>query len=293
LAGGEGTRLAPLTWALYADRRPKQFAALRGTRSMLQATIDRLLPLVPERRIVVVVTEPCAELALTTVVQPRNRGTSVGLLLPLAHVRLRDPCASVIVTPSDHSVAVPDKLREALEHGIAELDLAPIQIVGVRAESAEPSYGWIVAGSPLGPHVSAAAEFTEKPSPEEAQQLFARGALWNTFVLVADAPTLWNAAARVLPIHAAEIRAAVNAEADEEALERLYAGLTSSDFSRDVLETQPGIAVLPVDGAGWSDWGTPERVFASLSEQERRELVSRTRPADSQLTEPEPAQRLG
>ena len=255
---------------------------------MLQATIDRLLPLVPEPRIVVVVTEPCAELAreqlaewprLTIVVQPQNRGTSVGLLLPLAHVRLRDPCASVIVTPADHSVRAPDKLREGIERGIAALDLAPIQIVGVQAEAAEPSYGWIVPGSPIGPHVWAAAEFTEKPSPEQAAQLFARRALWNTFVLIADAPMLWNAAARVLPTHAAEIEAAVNAGADGEELERLYARLESSDFSRDVLETQPGIAVLPVDGAGWSDLGTPERVFASLSEQERRELASRMKSA--------------
>ncbi len=50
LAGGEGTRL----WPLSRSRRPKQLLRLSGERSLIQQTVDRLLPLVPAERILIV-----------------------------------------------------------------------------------------------------------------------------------------------------------------------------------------------------------------------------------------------
>jgi hypothetical protein len=48
------------------------------------------------------------------------------------------------------------------------------------------------------------------------------------------------------------------------ALERLYCGLPSVDFSRQVLAARPDrLAVLPVRGVHWSDLGDPERVLAA------------------------------
>jgi len=42
LAGGEGTRM----WPLSRSRRPKQLLQLNGPRSLIQQTVDRVLPLV-------------------------------------------------------------------------------------------------------------------------------------------------------------------------------------------------------------------------------------------------------
>jgi hypothetical protein len=48
------------------------------------------------------------------------------------------------------------------------------------------------------------------------------------------------------------------------ALERLYCGLPSVDFSRQVLTARPDrLAVLPVRGVHWNDLGDPERVLAT------------------------------
>jgi len=55
LAAGDGKRLAPLTRALYGRELPKQFAVLHRGRSLLQTTMDRVAPLVPPERTVVVV----------------------------------------------------------------------------------------------------------------------------------------------------------------------------------------------------------------------------------------------
>jgi len=47
LAGGSGTRL----WPRSRKETPKQLLNLVGERSMLQQTVDRVLPLVPPERI--------------------------------------------------------------------------------------------------------------------------------------------------------------------------------------------------------------------------------------------------
>ena len=54
LAGGEGVRLRPLTRELYGEPRPKQYAALTGSASLLRQTLDRVGRLVPRERTVIV-----------------------------------------------------------------------------------------------------------------------------------------------------------------------------------------------------------------------------------------------
>ena len=51
----------------------------------------------------------------------------------------------------------------------------------------------------------------------------------------------------------------------EPALREIYAQLPAVNFSSRVLAAYPaGLAVLPVTGVEWSDWGTPSRVLATL-----------------------------
>ncbi|RMF30169.1 MAG: mannose-1-phosphate guanylyltransferase, partial [Chloroflexi bacterium] len=53
MAGGTGTRL----WPLSRKRRPKQALRLIGDRTMFQHAVDRLAPLFPPERILVVTGE--------------------------------------------------------------------------------------------------------------------------------------------------------------------------------------------------------------------------------------------
>src|SRR5688572_19623900 len=57
LAGGSGTRF----WPVSRRDRPKQLLALDGERTLLQATVDRLAPLVPAERVWVCTGERLAE----------------------------------------------------------------------------------------------------------------------------------------------------------------------------------------------------------------------------------------
>jgi mannose-1-phosphate guanylyltransferase len=273
LAGGEGTRLAPLTRRLYGDPLPKQFATLVGDRSLLQETIARFSPLVPPARMVVVVPEgydPLARRQLASwpgvhvVPQPANRGTGPGVLLPLALVLASDPDARTLVVPSDHYVPRPAPFLDVVAKTAAVADERPLALIGVAAESPETEYGWIRPGCHLSEPLRAVEGFVEKPSPEVAERLHREGALWNTFLMVARGRALWDAAAARMPAHATAIRQALGASAERGALARAYATLRPANFSQEVLETTPGLAVAPVEGSGWADWGSPRRVFASL-----------------------------
>src|SRR5690242_8684572 len=91
LAGGEGLRLRALTRYLYGDERPKQYAVLTGSKSLLRQTLERVTRLVPPSRIVVVAQASHdryldAELAsfpsVHVLAQPSNRGTAAGVLMP-------------------------------------------------------------------------------------------------------------------------------------------------------------------------------------------------------------------
>ena len=214
LAAGEGKRLAPLTRALYGWELPKQFAVLHGGRSLLQTTMDRVAPLVPPERTVVVVGlahEGLARLQLAEhrgveiVGQPRNLDTGPGILLPLTHVLARDPGASVVVLPSDHYVADARPLLRAVRTAVTFSGRAGdlLTLFGVVPDRAETEYGWIVPGRRVdggtGDGLRGVRRFVEKPLRHEAQRLLASGGLWNTFISTGLAANYWALAKRHLP----------------------------------------------------------------------------------------------
>jgi hypothetical protein len=54
--------------------------------------------------------------------------------------------------------------------------------------------------------------------------------------------------------------------------------MTPANFSRAILSHARSLVVAPVAGTGWSDWGSPQRVFASLAGRPGHEkLVQRIR----------------
>lgn len=279
LAGGDGNRLASLTRALYGLDLPKQFAVLAGERSLLQTTIERAMLLTSLDHISVVVTvhhETMARAQLAPypgvelVVQPRNLDTAPGMLLPLARILARHATARVVFLPSDHYLADPAPLARALataaEHPLSNR----LALVGVTPTGPEVEYGWIVRGDRIGrTHGFTVDRFQEKPPHAIASELWRAGGLWNTFIQAAAADTFWDLARQYLPGHATLLEryaATVDGPDEHRALVSAYEQMTPASFSRDVLaHATHTLAVLPVDGTGWSDWGSPQRVFASLA----------------------------
>ncbi len=62
------------------------------------------------------------------------------------------------------------------------------------------------------------------------------------------------------------IRRRLGSAAEADAARAVYAGLSETNFSHHVLAVSAGrLAVLPVIGVRWSDWGEPDRVLGTLA----------------------------
>ncbi|MEX2205624.1 MAG: sugar phosphate nucleotidyltransferase [Myxococcota bacterium] len=292
LAGGEGSRLRHLTTTPAGVSVPKQFCSLSGGPSLLRQTIERAAALVPRDRIVVVVSE--AHRAFwrdelddlprkNVIVQPEGRGTGPGILLPALRIRRDDPEARVLVLPSDHHVEDEATLRESLRAALRGLRADPARIVllGITPDAADSQYGWIVPGAGQPGDTRGIECFVEKPPEERASQLFARGALWSSFIFACRVSSLLEAFEFSQPhllraLEDASRRSAVR----DAALATAYATLEPTDFSRAVLERVPQrLGVIAVPPCGWSDLGTPDRISHVLSARGNQRGARPTFPA--------------
>tara|TARA_R110002072_G_scaffold302750_2_gene488372 strand:- start:28503 stop:29513 length:1011 start_codon:yes stop_codon:yes gene_type:complete len=282
LAGGDGTRLSALTRNERGEVVPKQYCSFRGQRSLLASAIERAAALAPRDQILIVVAQQHealwrSELAdfdrAQIVVQPGNRGTAAGVLLPLSVVLERDPEANVTLMPSDHFVADESRLAQTLQAGQrrAAIEHKHAYLVGIEPDHAEPDYGWILPkGRPTAVDCSDAAfsvaSFVEKPERRAAAVLWTGGAVWNSFLMIAQGAALKALFEKRLPSLVTDFARCKPHESARQA-ERLYRDLPSRDFSRDVLEgSVPDLRVLIAPACGWTDLGTPERLLQCLRE---------------------------
>lgn len=283
LAGGQGTRLRALTRHLYGEDRPKQFAVLAGSRSMLRQTLDRVrLQISLERTLLVSLRDQSkyleAEFAGSPtprmLMQPQDRGTAPAILLAAHRIHRWDPEATVAVFPSDHFILDEKTFMDHVVDVASAVGGQPRRIVllGAQPTGPETEYGWIEPGEPLG-HTKlgpllGVRRFWEKPSEETVRDCLARGCLWNTFVFVAKVSVLIDAGRNLLPeLHDLFTRVAPFADTENEAraIEQAYAKASDANFSNVIFAQCPSsLAVSKLPELTWCDWGTPERVIRSL-----------------------------
>lgn len=284
LAGGDGRRLQPFIKARFGYNRPKQYCTFHGTQSMLRQTIDRAERLVRPTRLLTIITQDhlCyaeAELAdrppTTVILQPCNRETGPGIFLPLLHVQQRDPQALVVLLPSDHFVVEEERFMEAVAAAVTWVNRYPERpvLLGIAPLHPEIDYGWIETGEDLGwaqgEVFYQVRRFWEKPGPIEAQRLLEQGCLWNTMVVVGSVEALIALFHRQTPQLVAAFmapRSTLGSPQESDALAEVYAQLPAVNFSQAILApSSQHLAVLPVEGVYWSDWGNPQRLLLDLT----------------------------
>jgi mannose-1-phosphate guanylyltransferase len=284
LAGGEGSRLRSLTTRPCGTSVPKQFCSLRGGHTLLEDALKRATGIAAAEQICTIVAqqhrewwaEPLRHMPTSNViVQPRNRGTGVGLLYSLLHILPRDPHANVVLLPADHYVRDEVILRDAMQLALKRLSCDPSApvLLGVEPEELDTELGYILPGhtDPLGGQQ--VARFIEKPNALMASDVIEQGGVWNTFIIAASIKSLLDLfmprfASLVMEMQIIMNRAThvgLPAVAGWAALVDLYERLPQVDFSRDVLEgREASLRVVNVPSCGWSDLGTPKRVAETL-----------------------------
>ena len=286
LAAGAGRRLAGVTGGV-----PKQFWRANGRKSLLESTTDRMAPLAPPSRTVIVVDRTHRDHVTNTMdparmgevlFQPEDRGTGAGVLLALMPVLAADPNAIVTITPADHGVLDESEFRRGLLQATRHVRAnGGLVLFGVEPSEPRADFGWITPGArTASPGFHPITSFVEKPAAAIAERLFATGAVWNTMVVVARASAVRALYSEFLPDLALVFDAARRFEEPERGmfLTASYPQLPRCDFSRDILTPARNLStyVWPAS-VGWSDLGTPDR----LEEWLRRRAVAHHRAAMS------------
>jgi mannose-1-phosphate guanylyltransferase len=289
LAGGDGQRLRPFVHRLKGVNLPKQYVNFFGSRSMIEMTFERTEKLLLPDHLFTVVnrdhlqfSEVKRQLSTrsrgTVVVQPQNKETGPGLLLPLIYLYKRYPKSTVAVFPSDHFVVEEDLFMSHVDLAFRVVEWNPSRLVllGVEPSEAETDYGYILPTqraetlTPL--RVREVARFVEKPKPTSVRKLILDGGLWNTMIMVFKAKTLLNVVRRVSPRLFrlfGLICQAIGTTVEKDVVEQAYKNMQSVNFSRGLLEAvslhRPSpLWVLPVRGVHWSDWGSEDRIRSEL-----------------------------
>jgi len=275
LCGGSGTRLWPLSRALY----PKQLLALTGGRSLLQDTWVRLqaiagpagAPLVvcnEAHRFLVAGQLREAGAAATIILEPEGRNTApAATVAALAAQRRAGGDVLLLVLAADHVIRDPAAFAAAVAAARPAAEAGRLVTFGVVPTHPETGYGYIRTDPGAGPAEGAVhrvLEFVEKPDYETARRYVDSGAyLWNSGMFLFSA----SAWLRELAAHAPDIAAAAVAALDAAVTGPEFTMLTQDSFGRcrkesidyAVMERTAAAAVVAL-AAGWSDVGS----FASL-----------------------------
>lgn len=295
LAGGEGERLRPTVEAWLGSHRPKQYCCFTGERSMLQHTVDRALEVVgsPDRIVLVIGRDHRRHLPAALdpgkighlIEQPKNLGTGTAILVAASYILGLDSRAVVWILPSDHFVYPEERFQGYLERSadLATCSERKLVVLAVEPDRPEPEFGWIEPGPPVGCdrktngwEVSGVSSFQEKPSPLQSRLFYEAGYLVNTMIVTVEAARLVEFGRSLSPrfgwvLELAERTFSRGRSGSRPRLDMLYEEIPSSDFSRDFLE--PGardVAVLPMRGVDWSDWGRAPRITESLRKLGKR-----------------------
>lgn len=280
LAGGEGSRLRDLTRLIEGDERPKQFCNIIGGQSLIEATTQRVSLAIDRANIHYSLTAKHGEYFRTVLsevpeqrlhIQPMNKGTAPAILYSLLKLSRESNDAVAGFFPSDHFFTDDAVLMKNVEKAFRSVEsgAAGIVLLGMEADSAETSYGWIEPSESLfgglSFSLSAVERFWEKPDPITAGRLLRRGGLWNTFIMVGRVTELLRQFEKHLPNLYAELVASFKASTAEDQ-EIVYRRLPESNFSSEILENcTADLHVLRVSDVGWSDLGEPRRVLGTLS----------------------------
>jgi mannose-1-phosphate guanylyltransferase len=279
LAGGEGRRLSELTVGGDGHPIPKQYCALNGGASLLQLAFRRALAVTTQERTVCIVNdahrrwwEPLiGGLRHKVIVQPANRGTGLGILLPLLVIAKTDARAGVVCLPSDHYVEHEDVLAESLRQATAQdvYDSGKITLLGVSPLAADAGFGYVLPSGDAAVGMRSVQRFVEKPDELTTAELIRAGSLWNSGIFSGGVERVIELFPRLVPGMMLDLKSIVEYWHDTRQpspeLCSLYARHPRIDFSSDVLQKRAEhLQLLALPPCGWSDIGTPTRLAKTL-----------------------------
>ena len=286
LAGGSGTRF----WPTSREQSPKQLQKIIGTGTMLQNTVQRLLPLIPIENLYLATNHQQAVETLRQldsygffpdhlVAEPCNRNTALAIGLMAKVIIDKDPNAVMAVFPADHVVANSENFIKTLQKAETLAQKNYLVTLGIPPTRPETGFGYLQQGPEIEDGAYQVERFVEKPDRIKAEQYLEHGKyFWNCGVFVWKASTILEE----LQNHAENIYSQLEAIAGciqnvkgksayqelNETGRGLFSSLPSLSIDYAVMENSSRVVLIPAD-IGWNDvgaWNSLDEVSEKDSE---------------------------
>ena len=283
IAGGSGTRLWPLSRALY----PKQFLALTGERTLFQEAAQRLAALAcddiasagmsivcnDEHRFLV--RDQLREIGIedaALLLEPAGRNTAPALSFAALQARLDGADPILVVSPADQTLTAPERFVAAAREAVRAAADGAIVTLGIAPLRAETGYGYLHCPAHAGA-TAAVERFVEKPDLATAERYLAEGSyFWNSGMFVVRASVWLDAIAAFRPDIAQATQSAFAARHSDNGFIRPgkaeFLAIPAESVDYAVMEPaterrEAGYRVRMVElDAGWSDIGAWAAVWA-------------------------------
>ena len=267
LSGGSGSRLWPLSRAMH----PKQFLALAGNLTMIQETALRVAgprfapPLVicseDHRFLVAEQLRATSVQPAEIILEPTGRNTAPAACVAALKLLEAGGNPLMLVMPSDHVIAAPDRFLKAVEDAAAAAAAGALVTFGITPDRAETGYGYIKAGTPLEGQegIRTVQRFVEKPDRNTAETYLADGAYyWNSGIFLFSAAAYLAELEQANPAMVEACRQALSGAGRDLSFCRLapdaFGASPSDSIDYAVMEKTTRAAMVPVD-MGWNDVG--------------------------------------
>lgn len=270
MAGGGGTRF----WPRSRQKKPKQFLALAGERTLIQQALERIESQVALEQTWVVTSDAhraevlrqLPDLRADQVIgEPCGRDTAACIGLGAALIARQDPAGAMAVMPADHVIEPAQEFRRAVHAAEQLADENPGALItfGITPTYPATGYGYIERGAEIpgrqGATVYRVKAFREKPTAEVAEKFVASGQyFWNGGIFIWKVATILGALKEFQPkLHAAVDRiAAAWATAERDAvLRREYDALERLSIDYAVMEKAREVLVIQAPFR-WDDVGS-------------------------------------
>lgn len=267
MAGGRGERF----WPRSRKTLPKQFLSLTNDgKTMIQLTVERILPLVDMEDIYIATNADYKSLILeqlpkipeqNILCEPIGRNTAPCIGLGAIHVASKYPDALMMVLPSDHLIKNNQLFSETLSEAC---DIASegknLVTLGITPNYPETGYGYIQINNALQKgSAHGVNRFVEKPDLELAKQYVQSGEyFWNSGMFIWKISSILDNMKLYLPEmydKLMQLKSSVGTPTESETLNQIFPTFESISIDYGIMEKASDIYILP-GNFGWDDVGS-------------------------------------